>query len=210
MTVALGHESAGQGDRRAFDGLLTEARSGSGAALGELLERFREFLLLTAETALDSDVRPKVGASDLVQDSLIEAQRGFAGFRGRDENEFRGWLKRILINNLLNQYRQWKQSQRRQLGREVSLAEIGSGLQPHAGPDRPSASAVASRHEQAQALQQAIDRLPDDHRDVIVLRHREQLGFEEIGRRMSRSTEAARMLWYRAFERLASELGGSE
>ena len=62
------------------------------------------------------------------------------------------------------------------------------------------------RQEALEALDQALARLPPEYREVILLRHREELPFAEIGRRMNRSADAARMLWSRAFNRLAEEL----
>ena len=62
--------------------------------------------------------------------------------------------------------------------------------------------------EQLGRLQAAIGRLPDDYRQVIALRYQEGLAFEEVGRRLGRSTDAARMLWARAVDRLKQELHG--
>jgi RNA polymerase sigma-70 factor (ECF subfamily) len=62
-------------------------------------------------------------------------------------------------------------------------------------------------NEQADALERAMRRLPDEYRQVLTLRHQEQLAFEEIGQRMQRTANAARMLWLRAVERLQEELG---
>ena len=60
--------------------------------------------------------------------------------------------------------------------------------------------------EHAQAVQLALERLPKDHREVILLRYQEQLTFEEVGRRMDRSADAGRKLWWRALVRLQKEL----
>ena len=69
-----------------------------------------------------------------------------------------------------------------------------------------SPSGQAMEREQDQALQAALGRLPEDYRQVITLRYQEQLPFEEIGRLLQRSPEAARKLWARAVERLHEEL----
>ena len=75
--------------------------------------------------------------------------------------------------------------------------------------DTPSPSGQAMAREQAQALQQALARLPDEYRQVIAGRYQELLSFEEIGRHLHRSAEAARKLWWRAIERLQEELDAS-
>ncbi len=202
----LEQEIGGPNGRETFGDLLSRARSGSESALGELLEQFRGFLLLTAEMTLESGVRPKVGASDLVQESIIDAHQNFRSFRGETNNEFQGWLKRILLNNLLNQYRKWKKSRRRQLSRETFLGRADSGIKDLEDPTALLPSEIACLAEDTRLIIQVIEGLPDDYREIIQLRHREQLEFEEIGRKMNRSSDAARMLWYRAFERLAAEL----
>lgn len=197
-------------DANSFAELIAQARSGDDQSLAELLETFRTDLLALAEANLDSGIRPKVGASDVVQESIVEARRDFGRFRGHTEVELRAWLKRVLTNNILNHYRKWKQSQKRQLKREISLDLSGSQRPLLTQPAGVSPGAAFARREEQEILQAEIDRLPIDYRDVILLRHREQLTFEEIGRRLGRSTDAARMLWYRAFERLSVAVKGLE
>jgi RNA polymerase sigma-70 factor (ECF subfamily) len=65
-------------------------------------------------------------------------------------------------------------------------------------------------HEQAQRLRQALELLPDDYRRVITLRYVEQCPFEEIGRLMQRTPNAARLLWLRAIEHVKHHLGGRD
>jgi RNA polymerase sigma-70 factor (ECF subfamily) len=185
---------------------LAAARAGSSEALGELLEGCRPYLLLVANEELESDLHAKAGDSDLVQDTFLEALRDFPRFQGGTEREFLAWLRRLLLNNLANLRRHYRATEQRQLDREVSLEALDAlkGLL-QAEASTPSAHAI--RHEEADALQQALQRLPDHYRQVILWRHREQRSFEEIGRLLERSADAARMLWWRAFERLAEELG---
>ncbi len=185
--------------------LVGRARAGSRDALGRLLDACREYLLLIANEELDADLRGKAGPSDLVQETFLEAQRDFARFRGGTEAELLAWLRRILLNNVANFRRRYQGTERRRVEREVPLEvldRLGRGLARAA--ESPSGHAV--RREEAEALDRALARLPDHYRQVIVLRHREQRPFEEIGRLMGRSPDAARMLWWRAFERLADEL----
>jgi RNA polymerase sigma-70 factor (ECF subfamily) len=72
----------------------------------------------------------------------------------------------------------------------------------------PGARAVA--HEEAAAVEAALARLPEDYRRVIELRSRESRPFGEIGQVLGRSTDAARMLWFRAIEKLQQELRGRD
>src|SRR5262245_49915002 len=97
---------------------MQAAQNGSGDALGELLQACRHYLLLVAEQNLDSDLRDKVAASDLVQDTCLEALRDFGRqFRGDTEEELLAWLKRILLNNLANQVRRYRGTEMRDVRR---------------------------------------------------------------------------------------------
>lgn len=182
---------------------LAGARAGSGEALGRLLQLCRNYLLLVANEQLDADLRGKGGASDLVQETFLEAQRDFARFQGATEAEWLAWLRRILVNNAGNFTRRFRTG-KRDAGREVMLGSADS-----AGPVLPDSlltpSSQAMEREEAAALQQALARLSDDYRRVLVLRYQDGRSFAEIGRLLERSAEAARKLWARAMERLQEE-----
>jgi RNA polymerase sigma-70 factor (ECF subfamily) len=190
---------------------LAAAHAGSREALGQVLDTFRAYLLLVAGRQLDPELRAKGGASDLVQETFLEAQRDFAGFRGNSLDELRAWLCRLLLNNVANFTRQYRARAKRQVGREVPLEAGGSSHERGAGlaADVLSPGGQAAAHEQAEALARAVERLPPDYRQVLALRHEEQLSFEAIGQRMQRTANAARMLWLRAVERLQKEMGAS-
>jgi RNA polymerase sigma-70 factor, ECF subfamily len=195
------------GEVRDDNRLLVDARAGSPEALGQALEVHRRYLLLVAEKELAPDLRAKGGASDLVQDTFIEAQRDFEQFRGESGNEFRGWLRRILLHNLGAFTRRYRDTDMRDVGREVGLLASGSERGPvdglAAGSETPSDVVMAQ--EQSLALRGALDGLPDDYRRVIRLRYDENLTFEQIGHEMCRSPEATRKLWARAMDRLRQE-----
>jgi RNA polymerase sigma-70 factor (ECF subfamily) len=188
---------------------LATAKAGSREALGKVLETFRAYLLLIADRQMDPDLRTKGGASDLVQETFLEAQRDFGQFQGTAVEELRAWLRRLLLNNVANFTRQYRQRAKREIGREVPLEAGGSSHERGAGlaADMLSPSGQAVANEQAEALARAVQRLPPDYRQVLGLRHEEQLTFEEIGQRMQRTANAARMLWLRAVEHLQKEMG---
>jgi RNA polymerase sigma-70 factor, ECF subfamily len=189
------------------NGSLANARGGSLEALGAALETHRRYLLLVAEKELAPDLRAKGGASDLVQETFLEAQRDLAQFRGRSDNEFRGWLRRILLHNLGVFTRRYRETGIRNVGREVGLSAGSSSgghcFDPAAASATPSGLAMAE--ERTLALQEALDRLPDDYHRVIHLRYDDDLTFEQIGQVMGRSPEAARKLWARAMDCLRAE-----
>ncbi len=98
---------------------LDAALAGSLDALGETLEGCRFYLLAVAERDLDLDLRAKGGASDLVQETFLEAQRDFAQFGGKTPDELLIWLRRLLKNNMANFLRHYRGTAKRRSAREV-------------------------------------------------------------------------------------------
>src|SRR5262245_14991902 len=161
---------------------LPAARAGSSEALGRVLEACRGYLLQVAREALDPELRAKGGPSDLVQETFLAAQRDFPRFRGDSETELLAWLRRLLRYRLSKHTRRYRTTKKRQVVREIPLDAGGSsgpgGGGPYATTLSPSGEAMG--REQEQALQRALDKLPEDYRRVITLRHKEQRSFEEI------------------------------
>ena len=183
-------------------------RGGSRAALGRILELCRQYLLLVANRELEPELWAKGGASDLVQETFLEAQKDFASFQGTTRAEVLAWLRRILLNNVSNFRRRYVGSEKRQIARELSLDRPGMSSDGRFAPalDTPSPSGRAAANEESRALDQVLERLPADYREVILLRHEQALSFADVGRLMDRSEEAARKLWVRAIARLREEL----
>ncbi|MBC8871847.1 MAG: sigma-70 family RNA polymerase sigma factor [Planctomycetes bacterium] len=182
---------------------IDQARTGNGEELGDLLEATRDYLRIVARRLIDDDVRAKLSASDLVQETFCEAHRDFGGFQGQTHRELVAWLHRILVNNLLNHYRSYRRTQKRKVSREMRWHSGVAETQGMANPGDLTPSGILMKREASELLEQALSRLSVDHREVIRLRHHEALPFAQIGRRMNRSADAARMLWARAFERLS-------
>jgi RNA polymerase sigma-70 factor, ECF subfamily len=184
---------------------LQDARHGSHSALGRALEAARDYLLHVAVQEMDQALKSKAGASDLVQETFLAAQEGFHNFRGTNKEEWLAWLRGILWHRLLTFARAYKDTAKRNTAQEVMPVEfLEKCCNPPAQWTTPSKEAMAS--EQAQQLDQAIARLPDDYRAVICWRHKDALSFDEIAGRMSRSPEAVRQLWARALNRLRNEM----
>ena len=189
---------------------LASARSGSPSALGRLLDDFRPYLLSVAGGALDADLQAKAGASDLVQESLLEAQRDFGGFAGRQPEQFQFWLLQILLHNAQNLRRHYRETAKRDVSREVPLPAHDPGA-IHGGcvaAKDPSPSSHAVGDEKAARLRRALARLPEHYRNVLSWRHRDGCTFAVIGTRLGRTADAARVIWGRALRKLKAELGG--
>jgi RNA polymerase sigma-70 factor (ECF subfamily) len=176
--------------------------------MGHALDACRGYLLSIASQELDPDLQAKGGASDLVQETLLHAVRGFGGFRGDTEAELLAWLRRMLLNNLADFTRLYRAADKRQVSREVGLAmgDSSDRWKAELSADISSPSGQAVRHEQTEAVDKAMERLPEDYRRVLLLRYQDERSFDEIGRLMGRTGNAARKLWLRAVERLQHEL----
>ena len=192
------------------NGLVAAARRGSNEALGQALEACRLYLLSIADRQLDEDLRRKGGASDLVQETFLEAQRDFKQFRGSSPDELRAWLRQVLLHNLGAFTRRFRTTSKRAVGLEVALQTAGSSadLGGRLEGSNLSPSALAIEAEQVVALRRALERLPDECRRVVVLRFEEGRSFEEIGLLTDRSPAAARKVWSRAMEKLRQEWEG--
>ena len=183
--------------------LLNEARQGSQAALGELLETCRAYLLHVANQEMDPLLRPKAGPSDLVQQTFLEAQRDFDRFDGLTPDALLAWLRQVLRNNVNNFARGFRNTAKRDVAREIALASAAKtdyGQWAAADSGTPSRFVMAREH--LQHMDRALAGLEPDYRQVILYRHRDENTFEEIGQRLGRSANAARKLWVRAIQRL--------
>jgi RNA polymerase sigma-70 factor, ECF subfamily len=189
---------------------LSAARAGSPDALGQVLEGFRGYLLLIAQREMDPQLQAKGGASDLVQETLVDAVGHFDRFNGTSEGALRAWLRQLLLHNVADFGRHYRDTDKRQIDREVRL-EVGDSSLPlgdQLAADTLSPSHHAMEDEQAQAIQRALEQLPEDYRKVIRLRYQEDKSFEEIGCEMQLTPNAARKLWARAVKRLQQESEG--
>jgi RNA polymerase sigma-70 factor (ECF subfamily) len=197
-------------DTADIEQILPRARAGDGTARGQLLESYRNYLALLARYQIGRRLQGKVDASDLIQETFLEAHRDFPQFRGTTEAELAGWLRRILATNLANLVARYHGTQRRDVRLEQQLAEeldlssraLGQGLVAR----QSSPSHQAARSEQARLLADALAGLPEDYRRVLILRHLEELRFSEVARRMGRSEHSVKNLWARALARLRQQL----
>jgi RNA polymerase sigma-70 factor (ECF subfamily) len=184
------------------------ARGGSRDALGRLLELCRGYLLAVANKELESGLYAKAGASDLVQEAFLEAYRIFDRFQGEDLTELLPWLRAILLNKLSDLERLYRATAKRQINREQVLDAGADGALRAADPLTPSGQ--VANDEEARKLRAVLDRLPEHYRQVLVWRQWEELPFEEIARRLDKTADAARMLWWRALQRLQKDMGSPD
>jgi RNA polymerase sigma-70 factor, ECF subfamily len=186
--------------------LLPRARKGDQQALDGLFAACRNYVRVIAQAHVESWLRAKVDASDLVQQTLLDAYRGFSRFEGASEAEWLAWLRVILQHNAADFVRQFHGAAKRQVGREIPLgpppgdSADGSGMQPAADGETPSQLLV--RKEEELRMADALMHLSPDHREVVALRNLQRLPFDEVAARLGRSRPAAQMLWLRAIQKL--------
>ena len=202
--------------------LIAQVRQSHGEArrrqrLGELLELYRNYLKLLARTQVDLHLQSRGDASDLVQETFLDACRDFHQFRGSTEAELMAWLKKILIYNVAKFIQRQVVAKKRDARRDVSLdrrlaAVNQSSAHFEAALASPGStpSVQVSRRERAAVVADYLAQLPPAYREVILLRNLESLPFAEVGRRMQRTSGAVRILWVRALDQLRTLLEGKK
>ena len=174
--------------------LLEQARAGDAAALGRLLELYRNYLRLVARALIGQALRVRLDASDLIQETFLKAAREFGQFLGSTEPELTTWLRQILVRTLANQakhHRRRGRDYQRQESLEAMLDRSSEAVQAALADSCESPSAHAVRREQAVLLADALEKLPADYREVFILRNLEHIPFDEVAARMGRSPGAA-------------------
>lgn len=161
---------------------------------------------MLAERQLHAGLRGKLDASDVVQQTLMDAWKGQEGFRGTTHGERMAWLRVILTRVILRADRDLLKTEKRGEGREKTLQSAIDQTsirieQMAIGRERDPVSAAVGA-EQTLKLAAALEQLPDDYRLVLQLRHIDGRSHAEIAEQLGRTSAATRMLWVRALEAL--------
>ena len=179
----------------------------------ESLEKYRDYLRLLARMEMDPRVQAKLDPSDLVQQTLLKAYQALGQFRYRTEAEVAAWLRKILVNSLIDAVRQFGTAGR-DINLERSLEESASRMEAWLGAQESSPSERAERNELLLRLAGALDRLPTDQRTAVELKHLRGQSLHEIGQQMGRSVTAVAGLLRRGIDRLQAlltdEKGGDD
>lgn len=171
----------------------------------ETLEKCRAYLKLLASSQVDTWLRQRVDASDLVQQTLLDAVARREQFRGESEGELLAWLRAILSSNLIDAVRHYGRA-KRDVARNLSLDEEISNSFLRADrlvtDSASSPSQKAATNDQLLRLPAALDKLPDAQRDAIILHHLQGLKLSETAESLGRSESAVGGLLYRGLKRL--------
>jgi len=155
---------------------------------------------------MGKELRSKLESMDLVQDVLVSALKDLGNFTYKNEGDFVRWLARITENRLRDNLDKLH-AHKRDIRKEVRLNthrptiedSFAAALEPI---DATTPSAIISKREEFDKLAQALDALKPEYREVIVLTKVEGLSYREVGGKLGRSADAARMLFSRAMAAL--------
>jgi RNA polymerase sigma-70 factor (ECF subfamily) len=196
--------------------LVRRAAAGETRGWSNLIGRYRNQLQRMVAVRLDRRIQCRLNASDVVQEVCLEAVDHLAGYVRDPRMPFRAWLRGITTNKLLELHRNHLGAQKRNAAREVrmegrqgsSASSAGSAeLLPakHTGP-----SEAAIRAELKGCLDNALDKLEPVDREILELRHFEQLSNVEASARLNIDQAAASKRYVRALERLKKMLGSGD
>jgi RNA polymerase sigma-70 factor (ECF subfamily) len=195
------------------DALLISARKGDRNAVNSLLEKHRAGLRKMVELRLDRAISKRVDASDVVQDVLIEANERLQGYLGDPKLPFSLWLRHLAKDRLIDLHRRHRGSQKRSVDRELPMSVPGfsdrSSLDLAAQILDPELTPAARtvQHEMEERFLAALEELDEDDKEIILMRHFEQLGNAEAADMLWLSTAAAGMRHLRALRKLRTILG---
>jgi RNA polymerase sigma-70 factor, ECF subfamily len=169
------------------------------------LERFRDYLRLLARLRIEPGLRAKVDASDVVQETMLEAHRDWEKFRGGVDAELMAWLRRILAHNLADAFKavgREKRDAARERSLEAELENSSVRLVDWVAAHQSSPSRRLSREEEALLLASALAQLPEPQREAVELHHLQGLALKDLAARLERSEAAVAGLLHRGLDRL--------
>jgi RNA polymerase sigma-70 factor (ECF subfamily) len=174
-------------------------------AAGPDFERFRAYLDLLARMELSPRLQAKLGPSDIVQQTMLQAHRAWKDFRGTTEGELAAWLRKILARNLAHAGRDHGRAKRdvaRERSLEASLNQSSARLEALLAADQSSPSQKAERHERAVRLAEALKSLPEAQREAVELHYWQGWPLAQIGEHLGRSKPSVAGLLHRGIKRL--------
>jgi RNA polymerase sigma-70 factor (ECF subfamily) len=177
------------------------------------LENFRSYLRVLARMQLNPRLARKVDASDMVQQTLLQAHRAIDQFRGDSPAAMAGWLRQILARNLAHAHRDYTRDKRdmnRERSLEASLANSSMCLQRWLASDDSSPSDQVMRAERLLALGAAVEELPEHQREAVIRHYFQQQSLAEIGEHLDRSPAAVAGLLHRGLKKLRENLRTTE
>lgn len=175
----------------------------------DVIARYEPYLRMLARTHMRAAYRAKIGASDIVQQAMLQAVASIDQFRGGTEAELRGWLRQILVRQICHLDRDMhrdKRDVRREQSMEQKLAQSSMRLEGLLAADQATPSQVAVVGENLSSLVEAVERLPDAQRVAIELHYLEGMKLAEVAQAMDKTTGAVAGLLHRGMKQLRADL----
>jgi RNA polymerase sigma-70 factor (ECF subfamily) len=191
-----------------LSGLLRQVAAGDQAAWGDLLERHRPRLYRMVELRLDPRLRARLGASDVIQEAYLIASAQVSEYLKKPTIPFYLWLRLVTAQKLVGLHRNHLGTKARDAGRQISLdrgampAASSAALASNLIGREPSPSEAAGEIEQRRRLHEALDRMNPLDREVLALRHFEQLTNAETAQVLGLEPSAASKRYVRALQRV--------
>jgi RNA polymerase sigma-70 factor (ECF subfamily) len=188
--------------------LLGEAREGDAEAVNKLIERHRDAILRLVRMRLDRRIQPRVGVSDVVQDVFIEANRRLQKYLQDPVMPFHLWLRQIAKDRIIDAHRRHRVSAKRSVDREqpahlpADMDHSSMALANQLVDGEVTPMAAATQRELAARVEQTIAELPEQDRDIVLMRHYEFLSNQEVAEALGLSQPAASMRYLRAIRRM--------
>ena len=191
--------------------LLDQAQQGETSAVGQLLDQHRAPLRRMIDLRLDPVLGRRVDASDIVQDVLLEASRRLADYLKNPLMPFHLWLRHIAKDHIIDAHRKHRLAKRRSVDREQSarpaLADESSiDLAAQLFDQELTPASAAIRQEMQRRLEAALASMDEPDREMILMRHFEQLSNQEVAATLDLTEAAASMRYLRALRRLRALL----
>ena len=187
--------------------LLDLAAAGDAAAVGDLLARHRAELRAFVELHLDPAVRARLDPSDIVQETQADMSRDFPAYLAGRPVPFHLWARKAAYDRLRNARRDHRAA-KRDVTREAAAPDRSSVMLARAVLDPgPSPSEAAEGREQVERVAAAVEGLADADREILLLRHVDDLPYDEVGVLLGIDAAAARKRYGRALIRLERALG---
>ncbi len=193
--------------------LLHNAKRGDESAINELMDRHRQSLRQMIQLRMDRALSQRVDASDVVQDVLLEANRRLSDYINNAEMPFHLWLRQLAKDRIIDMHRRHRVAQKRSVDRERPLvarefADRSSiDLAQHLLDRELTPAAANIRRELEQRFFAALEQTNDEDREIIIMRHCEQLSNSEVAIALGMTPPAAGMRYLRAIRRLRALLG---
>ena len=178
-----------------------------------MLEPYRKYLKVLAELHLDRRLRGKLDPSDAVQQTMLRACQALEGLRQREPEVLAAWLRKILASTLADAVKHYERDKRGvdlERSLQADLDHSASGFAAWLASDQTSPSGHAERNEELLRMAEALTRLPDPMREVVVLKHCQGWTLQQIAGHTARSVPAVASLLRRGLEQLRDRLKPEE